>query len=249
MKIDILTLFPEMLQSVLNTSIIGRAQSNDILDINIINIRDYSSSKHKSVDDYPFGGGKGMVMQAQPIFSALHDIHAKGNKTIYLSPKGQLFNQEKAIQLAKEDRLILLCGHYEGIDQRIIDYWVTEEISIGDYVLTGGEIPAMVVVDTVARMIPGVLSSEACYEEESIYSGLLEYPHYTRPRVYEDIEVPEILLSGNHGKIEEWRLQQSLKLTHERRNDLFRNYIKKKNKFPKNEQKIIESFLNSLDKD
>ncbi len=244
MKIDILTLFPEMVQSVLNTSIIGRAQKSGILDINVMNIRDYSSNKHKSVDDYPFGGGEGMVMQAQPVFSALKHIHAKGHKTIYLSPKGERFSQKKAVQLAKEDRLILLCGHYEGIDQRIIDYWVTDEISIGDYVLTGGEMPAMVVVDAVARMIPGVLSSEACYENESIYSGLLEHPHYTRPRVFEDMEVPEILLSGNHGKIEEWRLLQSLKMTEARRKDLYEAYIKKIDSFSKKEQKIIQAFMN-----
>lgn len=243
MKIDILTLFPDMVQSVLNTSIIGRAQSNGLLEINIINIREYSTNKHKSVDDYPFGGGAGMVMQAQPIFSALQDIQAKGNKTIYLSPKGQTFNQQKAVQLAEEERLILLCGHYEGIDQRIIDYWVTDEISIGDYVLTGGEIPAMVVVDAVARMIPGVLSSEECYENESIYSGLLECPHYSRPRVYEGMEVPEVLLSGDHGKIEEWRLLESLKITERRRKDLFQEYIKKIESLSKKEQKIINEFI------
>lgn len=244
MRIDILTLFPEMMQSVLNTSIIGRAQANNILDINIINIRDYSTNKHKSVDDYPFGGGEGMVMQAQPVFSALKDIDAKGHKTVYLSPKGQTFNQDKAVKMAKEDRLILLCGHYEGIDQRIIDYWVTDEISIGDYVLTGGEIPAMVIVDAVARMIPGVLSSEACYENESIYSGLLEHPHYTRPRVYEELEVPEILLSGNHAKIDEWRLSQSLEITEERRKDLFDAYIKQLDTLSKKEQKIIKAYIN-----
>lgn len=246
MKIDILTLFPEMLDSVLSTSVIGRARENGILDINIINIRDYSESKHKSVDDYPFGGGEGMVMQVQPVFSAFRSIKAKGSKIIYLSPKGERFTQKKAIKLASEERIVLLCGHYEGIDQRIIDYWVTDEISIGDYVLTGGELPAMVLVDAVARMIPGVLSSEEAYSNESIYSGLLEYPHFTRPREYEGLDVPEILLSGNHGKIKEWRLEQSLHLTYNRRKDLFRNYIKKKNKLPKNEQKIIEAFLSSL---
>lgn len=247
MKIDILTLFPEMMESVLNTSIIGRAQTNGLLDIGVVNIRDFSSNKHKSVDDYPFGGGEGMVMQAQPVFSALEHIQAKGNKIIYLSPKGQVFNQKKAIQLAQEERIVLLCGHYEGIDQRIIDHWITDEISIGDYVLTGGEIPAMVVVDAVARMVPGVLSSDACYENESIYSGLLEHPHYTRPRVYEGMEVPEILLSGNHGKIEEWRLFQSLKITEERRKDLYESYLRKKDSFSKKEQKIIQAYISSDD--
>ena len=228
MKIDILTLFPNMVECVLKTSIIGRAIENNIIDINIINIRDYSQDKHNRVDDYPFGGGDGMVMQPQPVFDALRDIEAEKNRIIYLTPKGKQFHQDTAIELSKEERLTFICGHYEGIDQRIIDYWVTDEISIGDYVLTGGEIPALAVIDSVCRMIPGVLSSEDCYQNESIYSGLLEYPHYTRPREYEGLEVPDILLSGNHKKIEEWRMEKSLELTESRRKDLYYKYKKVK---------------------
>ncbi len=248
MNIDILTLFPEMLNAVLNTSIIGRAREKGLVSINLINIRDFSEDKHKRVDDYPFGGGLGMVMQAQPVFSAMKSLKIQGARRIYFSPKGKLFSQETAKELIQEDHLILLCGHYEGIDQRIIDYWITDEISIGDYVLTGGEIPAMVLVDAVARMIPGVLSSQEVYENESIYSGLLEYPHYTRPRVYEEMEVPEILLSGNHGKIEEWKYMKSLEMTRKRRPDLFEKYLQRKNELLEKKQKIIETFLDHADR-
>ncbi|MFA5527973.1 MAG: tRNA (guanosine(37)-N1)-methyltransferase TrmD [Peptostreptococcales bacterium] len=228
MRIDILTLFPEMMECVLKTSIMGRALEKGIVDIQIINIRDYSQDKHRSVDDYPFGGGNGMVMQAQPVFDALRDIDAYNKKIIYLTPKGKQFHQETAIELSQEERIVLICGHYEGIDQRIIDYWVTDEISIGDYVLTGGEIPALAVIDSVCRMIPGVLSSEDCYKNESIYSGLLEYPQYTRPREFEGLEVPDVLVSGNHQKIDEWRLEQSLELTKKRRKDLYNKYMESK---------------------
>lgn len=247
MKIDILTLFPEMLDTVFNTSIIGRARDKELIDINLVNIRDYSHNKHKSVDDYPFGGGSGMVMQAQPVFTALHSIKAEECKrVIYLSPKGKKFNQEMAKELLDEDRIIMICGHYEGIDQRIIDSWVTDEISIGDYVLTGGEIPAMVLVDAVARMVPGVLSSEEAFKEESIYSGLLEYPQYTRPRVFEDMEVPEVLISGHHKKIEEWQYLKSLDLTRKKRQDLFKAYLEKMDQLPKDKQKLLREYLTSL---
>ena len=246
MKIDILTLFPEMMDAVLSTSIIGRAREKGLLDIHLINIRDYSENKHKSVDDYPFGGGAGMVMQTQPVFSALRDIKAEGNRIIYLSPKGKVFNQEKAIELSSEERLIFLCGHYEGIDQRIIEYWVTDEISIGDYVLTGGEIPAIVLIDAIGRMIPGVLSSEDAYKEESFYSDLLEYPQYTRPREFEGMEVPEVLFSGNHGEIEKWKFMQSLYITYEKRPDLFEKFIQNRHNLTIDKQKIIEIILNDL---
>ncbi len=244
MKIDILTLFPEMLDAVLNTSIIGRAREKGLIDINLVNIRDYSENKHKSVDDYPFGGGSGMVMQAQPVFSALRSLEVEGCRKIYFSPKGKHFTQETAKELLSEEHLVLLCGHYEGIDQRIIDYWITDEISIGDYVLTGGEIPAMVLVDAVSRMIPGVLSSEDVYKNESIYSGLLEYPQYTRPREFEDMEVPEVLVSGNHGKIEDWQYLKSLEVTWERRKDLYIKYMDQMDLLPKEKQKIFKEFLN-----
>ncbi len=243
MNIDVLTLFPEMLEAVLNTSIIGRAQAKGLITVNLINIRDFSENKHKSVDDYPFGGGLGMVMQAQPVFSAMKSLKTQGARRIYFSPKGNHFTQDTAKELIQEDHLILLCGHYEGIDQRIIDYWITDEISIGDYILTGGEIPAMVLIDAVARMIPGVLSSKMVYENESIYSGLLECPHYTRPREYEGMKVPEVLISGNHGKIEEWQYLKSLAITKERRKDLFEKYLKKRNELPEKKQKEIKTFL------
>ncbi|WZL74821.1 tRNA (guanosine(37)-N1)-methyltransferase TrmD [Clostridiaceae bacterium 35-E11] len=242
MKIDILTLFPNMFQIPLGESIIGKAREKGILAINTINIREFSTDKHRKVDDYPYGGGAGMVMQAQPIFSALESVDAQGCKVIYMSPKGKTFNQEMAISLSKEERLIFLCGHYEGIDQRIIDYWVTDEISIGDYVLTGGELPAMVVIDAIARIIPGVLGQEESYMEESFYSGLLEYPQYTRPSEFKNLKVPDVLLSGNHKKIEEWRKSEALKFTKENRPDLFKKYINKKN-LTNIDKKLIQLLL------
>lgn len=224
MKISVLTLFPNMFEGPLGESIIGRAVEKNLLELNILNIRDYTKNKHKKVDDYPYGGGAGMVMQADPIFNALESLETKKSRIIYVTPKGKVFNQELAINLSKEEDLVFICGHYEGIDQRVIDYWVTDEISIGDYVLTGGELPAMVMIDSIARMIPGVLGQKVSYMDESIYSGLLEYPHYTRPSEYKGMEVPKVLLSGNHKKIEEWRMEQSLELTKERRIDLYKNY-------------------------
>ncbi|WP_053956978.1 tRNA (guanosine(37)-N1)-methyltransferase TrmD [Inediibacterium massiliense] len=241
MKIDILTLFPDMFVP-LTESIIGRAREKNIVDINTINIRDFSIDKHKKVDDYPYGGGAGMVMTPQPIYSAMESIGAKGKKVIYMSPKGTTFNQKIAMDLSKEESLIFLCGHYEGIDQRVIDTWVTDEISIGDYVLTGGELPTMVVIDTICRLLPGVLGQEESYMEESFYDGLLEYPQYTRPSDFLDLKVPDILLSGNHKKIAQWRKMESLKTTRKNRPDLFRKYIQGKN-LSKEEKIFIDKIL------
>lgn len=225
MKIHVMTLFPEMFYGPLGSSIIKRAQEDQKLSIAYYQIRDYSTNKHQKVDDYPYGGGSGMVMTPQPIVDAYRDIinHA-GNKkprTIYLSPKGKMFTQDMAMELSREEELVFLCGHYEGVDQRVIDEIVTDEISIGDYVLTGGELPAMVMIDAISRMIPGVLSKPEAYEEESIHSGLLEYPQYTRPPSFEGKEVPKVLLSGDHEKIRKWRRKEALLLTKERRPDLF----------------------------
>lgn len=223
MKIDILTLFPEMFQGFLDISIIGRAVNCNIAKINCINIRDFSKDKHKRVDDYPFGGGPGMVMGPEPIFNAIEAIKSENSRIIYLSPKGRTYNQKIANSLSLEEHLIMLCGHYEGIDNRIIENYIDDEISVGDYVLTGGEIAAMAVIDSVVRLLPGVLNNQESYMDESHYNGLLEYPHYTRPRIFNGIEVPEVLLSGNHKKIDEWRKYQSLKITYERRPDLIEN--------------------------
>ncbi len=238
MKIDILTLFPEIFQSFLNVSIIGRAVSSNIAKVNCINIRDFSKDKHKRVDDYPFGGGLGMVMGPEPIFNAIESVKSEKSRIVYLSPKGKNYNQEIANDLSSEEHLILLCGHYEGIDNRIIENYIDDEISIGDYVLTGGEIAAMAIVDSVIRLLPGVLNSEESYIDESHYNGLLEYPHYTRPRIFNGFEVPEVLLSGNHKKIDEWRKYQSLKITYERRPDLIKN-----RKLNENEQKILKDII------
>jgi tRNA (guanine37-N1)-methyltransferase len=213
-----------MFAGPMGESIIGRAVDNNLLELNIMNIRDYTKNKHKKVDDYPYGGGAGMVMQADPIFNALENIDTKNSRIIYMTPKGKVFNQDLAIELSKEEHIVFLCGHYEGVDQRVIDHWVTDEVSIGDYVLTGGELPAMVMIDSIARMIPGVLGQKVSYMDESIYSGLLEYPHYTRPSEYRDMPVPEVLLSGNHKRIEEWRMEKSLEITRKRRPDMYKKY-------------------------
>lgn len=219
-KIDILTLFPNMF-SPLFESIIGRAKDSGKLEINIIDIREFSKDKHKKCDDTPFGGGAGMVMTAQPIFDAIKSVITKKSKLIYLSPKGEVFKQEKAVELSKEEHLIFLCGHYEGIDERILDIFKPLEISIGDYVLTGGELPAMVVVDAIARNIEGVLARNSL-DEESHSNGLLEYPQYTRPQVFQGLEVPEVLLSGNHEEIRKWREQKSIEITKLRRGDMLK---------------------------
>ncbi len=223
MRIDILTLFPDMCRTVMGESIVGRAWERGILDIACHNIRDYTDNKQRQVDDAPFGGGMGMVMQAQPIydcFMAVKSMHPAPPHIIYLSPQGQPLTQQKAVELSKLPRLVLLCGHYEGVDERVLEELQVEEISIGDYVLTGGELPALVLADTVCRMVPGVLAAEECYTEESHFSGLLEYPQYSRPREWMGREVPEVLLSGHHKNIEAWRRQQSLLRTRCKRPDL-----------------------------
>mgnify|MGYP002715569779 CR=1 FL=1 len=229
MRIEIATLFPEMCEAVLGESIIGRARKSGAIELNCHQIRDYTLDKHRRVDDTPYGGGMGMVMQCDPIYNCYKAVCNKIDTkphTIYMSPKGKVFDQQKAIELSKLDNILIICGHYEGVDQRIIDKIVDEEISIGDYVLTGGEMPAMVLVDAVARMCTGVLSDELCFTDESIYSGLLEYPQYTRPETWEGDAVPPVLLSGHHKNIEKWRQEQSLALTAQRRPDLFEKYKK-----------------------
>lgn len=211
-----------MFDSVLSSSILGRARDAGLLDIACADIRPFSDKKHQNTDDYPFGGGAGMVMTAQPIFDAMAEAAKPpfDGRRIYLGPRGTPFSQEKARELSREKELVLLCGHYEGVDQRVLDACIDEEISIGDYILTGGELAAMVVIDCVARLIPGVLGSDESPEEESFSGGLLEYPHYTRPRVWRDMAVPEVLLNGDHAKIAAWRRQQSLLVTKKRRPDL-----------------------------
>ena len=224
MNFHILTLFPDMVERGLNTSIIGRAVGKGLLNIETINIRDYTLDRHKKVDDYPYGGGAGMVMQAQPIYDAWQAVAQKiGRKprTVYLTPQGNTFQQEMAKDYAKEEDLVLLCGHYEGIDERVLEEIVTDYVSIGDYVLTGGELPAMVLVDAISRMVPGVLKNQESGETESLEGNLLEYPQYSRPEVWREKAVPPILLSGNHQKVDEWRREQSILRTKERRPDLF----------------------------
>lgn len=228
MRIDIATLFPEMCEQVLATSIIGRARKKGLVEIYCHNIRDYSPDpKHHRVDDSPYGGGKGMVMQPEPIYRCYLDIVRQSQSVpyvIYLSPQGQVLNQQKALSLREVPHLMLLCGHYEGIDERIIEKIVDEEISIGDYVLTGGELGALVLVDSVVRLCDGVLAAPECFEDESHMNGLLEYPQYTRPEVWDGMEVPEVLLSGHHLNIERWRKEQSLLRTQQKRPDLFEKY-------------------------
>ncbi|MCR4693433.1 MAG: tRNA (guanosine(37)-N1)-methyltransferase TrmD [Firmicutes bacterium] len=223
MKFDVLTLFPDMLSAVLGDSIIGRAQDNGLLELNLVNIRDFSKNKHRKTDDYPFSGGGGMLMTPQPIYDAYMNIAKdKKNKphTVYLSPQGKVFSQERAKELAQMDEIVLLCGHYEGVDQRVLDMIVDEEISIGDFVLTGGEIPAMAVIDAVSRMIPGVLANEKSYGDESHFDGLLEYPQYTHPQEFMGRKIPEILISGHHKNIEKWKREQALAVTLKKRPDL-----------------------------
>ncbi len=221
MKIDILTLFPEMF-SAMKESILGRAQKDGKIQINVVNLRDYTEDKHLKCDDYPFGGGAGMVMMPQPIGSAIDALDPNHQaRRIYMSPKGETFRQQKVFDLLQYEHLILLCGHYEGVDQRAIDLFIDEEISIGDYVLTGGELPAMVVADCVSRYVDGVISPSSLVDE-SFSENLLEYPHYTRPQEYRGIPVPEILRSGDHGKIDAWRREQALNITKQRRPDLLK---------------------------
>ena len=245
MKINIMTLFPEMFEPI-RASMIGRAADNGIIELNIVNIRDYTEDKHCRVDDTPFGGGAGMLMQVQPIISCYRQNEFAG-RIIYMSPRGRKLSQETAEELAGEGELTILCGHYEGVDERALTELSAEEISIGDYVLTGGELPAMVLVDAVARFIPGVLASDESVLEESIYSGLLEYPQYTRPRTMEEGEVPEVLLSGDHKKIDLWRFEQAMRLTKERRPDMWQEFVEKfrtdEKAYSKKERLLIESVI------
>ncbi len=220
MKFDVLTLFPEMFQS-LKESIIGKAREKGLIEIHLINIRDFSKDKHKKVDDTPYGGGAGMVMKPDVVYDAYASVKEENAKVIYLSPQGKVLNQQKVKELSKENHLILLCGHYEGIDQRVLEEIVDEEISIGDYVLTGGELPAMVLIDSVSRYVEGVLSEDST-KEESFSSNLLEYPQYTRPEEFRGKKVPEVLLSGHHENIKKWREQKSLEVTKIKRPDLLK---------------------------
>ena len=224
MRFDVLTLFPEMMESIFSASILGRARTAGLLDVHCVDIRDFTKDKHRKVDDTPYGGGYGMVMTCQPAVDCIRHVKAQAEGTtrvIYLSPQGQVLTQQKAKELCSYDRLILLCGHYEGIDERIIELEVDEEISAGDYVLTGGELPAAILVDCVARMQDGVLANRECYEKESLSDGLLEHPQYTKPRVFEGLEVPEVLVNGNHALQEKWRREQALERTKRKRPDLY----------------------------
>lgn len=224
MKIDILTLFPEMCNAVIGESIIGRAQKNGIVEIKCTNIRDFANNKHNKVDDTPYGGGMGMIMAAEPIYNAYKSLYNEETEEkpylVYMSPKGKTFTQQTAVELSKKSRIVLLCGHYEGIDERVIEEIVDEEISVGDYVLTGGELPALVVADAVCRMVPGVLADEICFTEESHFASMLEYPQYTKPAEWMGRAVPEVLLSGHHANIEKWRRQKSIEVTLERRPEM-----------------------------
>lgn len=225
MRFDVMTLFPEMVDRILGESIIGRARSAGIIDVRCHNIRDFSLDKHRKTDDTPYGGGMGMVMTCQPIYDCFANIKSEipeqnSTRVIYMSPKGRVFNHEIAKELSGYDNLIFLCGHYEGVDQRVLDEIVDEDISIGDYVLTGGELPACIIIDAVSRLKDGVLADAECYEDESLASGILEYPQYTKPRVFMGREVPDVLLSGDHAKIDRWRLEMAVNVTRERRPEL-----------------------------
>ena len=229
MRFDVMTLFPELCDTVLSESIIGRARKSGALDVRTHNIRDYSEDRNRRVDDTPYGGGMGMLMAAPPVYNCYAAIMAEPGslprervRTVYMSPRGTLLTQAKAKELSAYEQIVILCGHYEGVDQRVIDEIIDEEISIGDYVLTGGEIPACILVDAVGRLCPGVLSDPECFEKESFSEGLLEYPQYTRPPVFHGMEVPAVLLSGHHKNIDDWRLEESRKITAERRPDLLK---------------------------
>ncbi|MCR4687780.1 MAG: tRNA (guanosine(37)-N1)-methyltransferase TrmD [Lachnospiraceae bacterium] len=234
MRFSVMTLFPEMIESSMNSSITGRALENNLIKLDVYNIRDYSLDKHKKVDDYTYGGGAGMLMFPQPIYDCYKAIESritggdeggKKPRVIYLSPKGRIFNQAMAKELSLEEDLVFLCGHYEGVDQRVLDEIVTDEVSIGDYVLTGGELPALVMMDTISRLVPGVLNNEESSEDESHSAGLLEYPQYTRPAEWMGKKVPDVLVSGNHALIAKWRMEQSLEVTKKNRPDMYEKYI------------------------
>ena len=241
MKINILTIFPDMF-APLRMSMLGKAVDNGIIELSITDIRDYTTDRHNRVDDTPYGGGAGMVMQVQPILDAFEGS-GYGGDVIYMSPRGEMLSGDMARELSLKEEITILCGHYEGVDQRALDRLGAREVSIGDYVLTGGELPAMVLIDTVARFIDGVLAGEESVNDESIYSGLLEYPQYSKPRVYGGDEVPEILLSGNHGEIDLWRWEQALALTKERRPDLFEAYISSEPSLTKRQKAILAKYM------
>lgn len=245
MRFDILSVFPDMVKPALSESMIGRAVDKGILDIRLHNIRDYTKDKHRRTDDTPYGGGWGMVMTCQPIMDCHRAVVGddKDVLTVYMSPGGKVLTQKMAMKLARQKRIVILCGHYEGIDQRVIDSIVDEEISIGDYVLTGGELPAAVLVDCVSRLIPGVLPDDECHEDESIESGLLEYPQYTKPAEYEGMKVPDVLLSGHHANIVKWRRRKAIEKTFLRRKDLIR-----KKKFDKDELAFLSELKESSKK-
>ena len=242
MRFDVLTLFPEMFE-VLNESIIGRAKEKGLINVNLINIRDFSKDKHKKVDDTPYGGGAGMVIQPDVVYDAYNSVKSEKAKVIYMSPQGKKLEQKKVEELSKQEHLILLCGHYEGIDQRVLDEIVDEEISIGDYVLTGGELPAMVLIDSVSRYVEGVLKDDST-KEESFSQGLLEYPQYTRPEVFKNKQVPEVLLSVHHKNINKWRREQSVKITLNKRPDLL-----EKIELSDEDKKVLEKYYNDVPKE
>lgn len=247
MKIHILTLFPEMFTPVTEASILGRAGEKGILDINLIQIRDFSNDKHNKADDTPFGGGVGMVMLADPIFGAIRSIgpeeEVKKKKILYMSPRGKMLDQKTIEDLAAEEEMVILCGHYEGVDQRVLDYWDMEEVSIGDYILTGGELPAMVLIDAVSRFVPGVLGTKESATDESIYSGLLECDQYTKPREYAGMTVPEVLFNGNHKLIHLWQYENALTLTRDRRPDLLEKWLQEEKKLTRDEKKILDKIM------
>ena len=230
MTIDLMTIFPWVCDGMLSESIIGKARERGLVDIRCVNIRDFAAGRHQKTDDYPYGGGRGLVMLAEPLYLCHRHLCGEGAKprTILMSAQGQPFCQQKAKELAREEHIILVCGHYEGIDERFIEECVDEEISLGDFVLTGGEIAACAVADAVCRLLPGVLSDEECFEEESHWNGLLEYPQYTRPSEWRGRQVPEVLLSGHHANIRKWQQEQSLARTRERRPDLYAQYLERK---------------------
>ncbi|MGP7817525.1 tRNA (guanosine(37)-N1)-methyltransferase TrmD [Niallia sp. 01092] len=245
MKVDVLSLFPEMFEGIFNSSILKKAKEAEKVTYNVVNFRSFSDNKHQAVDDYPYGGGAGMVLKPQPIFDAVQDLkEASGAspRVILMCPQGERYSQKKAEELAQEDHLIFICGHYEGYDERIREHLVTDEISIGDYVLTGGELGAMVVIDSVVRLLPGVLGKEASHVNDSFSTGLLEHPHYTRPADFRGMKVPATLLSGNHAHIDEWREKESLRRTIERRPDLLENYP-----LTEQQKKLIEEIKKSHD--
>ncbi|MBE7029530.1 MAG: tRNA (guanosine(37)-N1)-methyltransferase TrmD [Ruminococcaceae bacterium] len=244
MRIDILTLFPDMIMGVLGESVTGRGLKNNLFELNLVDIRDFTLDKHRRVDDYPYGGGDGMVMQVEPVIRAYNHVKKENSRFIFLTPHGKTFNQSMAKELSKEEHLIFLCGHYEGVDQRVIDMLNPEELSLGDFVLTGGELAVMPICDSILRLLPGVLGNENSINEESFENNLLEYPQYTRPEEYEGHKVPEVLLSGHHKNIEDWRFEKSLEATFKKRPDLLENA-----NLSKKQEEILENIKKSLAKD